>query len=270
MGNIAAAVQNYAAAKEHYQAAYALRQEFNDPEGMAVALNHLGQVALEQEDFAGGRQLFEQSRAIYQEIGDRGGLAAAFNGLGQTTVAEGDIQSARQSFQQALQIATEIQFMPLVLSILAAIADLLRQTGPAELRLDLLSLIAHHPASPPEIKAQAGHRLSADAPLPAADPTPLLTQVQSLLATPLTPFDPVAQATTATSIDQSSLIEPLTKRELEVLQLIAEGLTNQEIAERLSVVIGTVKAHNNSIYSKLAVRNRVEALAQAQALGLLS
>jgi len=56
MGDIAAALQNYAA-EEHYQAAYALRQKFNDPEGMAVALNHLGEAAFQQKDFAGVRQL---------------------------------------------------------------------------------------------------------------------------------------------------------------------------------------------------------------------
>ena len=67
----------------------------------------------------------------------------------------------------------------------------------------------------------------------------------------------------------SALIEPLTERELEVLRLIAEGLTNRQIAERLSVVVGTVKAHNNSIYGKLGARNRVQALARGRELGLL-
>jgi LuxR family transcriptional regulator, maltose regulon positive regulatory protein len=67
----------------------------------------------------------------------------------------------------------------------------------------------------------------------------------------------------------ATLIDPLTERELEVLPLLAQGLTNRQIADRLTVVLGTVKAHNNSIYSKLGVSNRVQALTRARELGLI-
>lgn len=63
--------------------------------------------------------------------------------------------------------------------------------------------------------------------------------------------------------------EPLTKRELEVLQLIAEGRTDQEIAKQLFLSTDTVKWHTKNIYGKLAVRNRTEAAAKARTLGLL-
>jgi LuxR family maltose regulon positive regulatory protein len=65
------------------------------------------------------------------------------------------------------------------------------------------------------------------------------------------------------------LVEPLSERELEVLQLIAKGLTNPEIASRLFLALNTVKAHARNIYGKLAVHNRTQAVARAQALGLL-
>ncbi|MCB0173517.1 MAG: tetratricopeptide repeat protein [Anaerolineae bacterium] len=272
MGNIAAALQKYATAKAHYQAAYVLRQKFNDPEGMAVALNHLGEVALQQKDFAGAGQLFEQSHTIYRQIGDRGGLAAALNGLGRSAVAGGDGHSARRYFQQALEIAAEMQFMPLLLSILAAIADLLHQTGSAELRLDLLSLIAHHPASTPEIRAQARRSLPTDVSPPADDLSPLLIRVQSLLSAPATAAEPGASepiAAAAAPAQNSSLVEPLTGREIEVLHLMAEGLTNPEIAGRLIIATGTVKYYTGQIYGKLGVRNRVEAVARGRELQLL-
>ncbi len=67
----------------------------------------------------------------------------------------------------------------------------------------------------------------------------------------------------------AELIEPLTERELEVLNLLALGLTNREIGERLYVAPGTVKAHTASIYGKLDVHSRMQAVARAQELGIL-
>ncbi len=65
------------------------------------------------------------------------------------------------------------------------------------------------------------------------------------------------------------MVEPLSERELEVLQLIAEGLSNQEVAQRLFITLGTVKWHTSNIYGKLGVKNRTQAVAQARALGIL-
>ena len=66
------------------------------------------------------------------------------------------------------------------------------------------------------------------------------------------------------------LTEPLTPREQEILALLAAGLTNPEIADRLVISPQTVKKHTSSIYSKLGVSNRTEAAAKARDLGLLS
>jgi LuxR family maltose regulon positive regulatory protein len=73
----------------------------------------------------------------------------------------------------------------------------------------------------------------------------------------------------ATKIPKSELIEPLSEREIEVVQLIAEGLTNREIAARLFLSVNTVKVHSRNIYGKLGAHNRTEAVARAQALGIL-
>jgi LuxR family maltose regulon positive regulatory protein len=67
----------------------------------------------------------------------------------------------------------------------------------------------------------------------------------------------------------AGLIEPLSERELEVLHLIAEGLTNREIATRLYLSLNTVKVHTRNIYGKLGVSNRTQAATQARALGIL-
>jgi LuxR family maltose regulon positive regulatory protein len=65
------------------------------------------------------------------------------------------------------------------------------------------------------------------------------------------------------------LVEPLSDRELEVLHLIAQGLSNREIGEKLFLAIITVKGHNRNIFRKLQVRRRTEAVARARELGLL-
>jgi LuxR family maltose regulon positive regulatory protein len=65
------------------------------------------------------------------------------------------------------------------------------------------------------------------------------------------------------------LIDPLSDRELEVLRLIAQGLSNQEITQKLVVALSTVKGHNLRIFAKLQAKSRTEAVARARELGLL-
>ena len=65
------------------------------------------------------------------------------------------------------------------------------------------------------------------------------------------------------------LVEPLSQRELEILALIAQGLSNREISARLFLALDTVKGHNRRIFAKLQVQRRTEAIARARELGLL-
>ena len=69
-------------------------------------------------------------------------------------------------------------------------------------------------------------------------------------------------------VGSQPLIEPLSERELEVLRLIAEGLTNRGIAARLFLSLPTIKWHTGHIYGKLGVNSRTAAVAKARALGL--
>ena len=68
---------------------------------------------------------------------------------------------------------------------------------------------------------------------------------------------------------KQALIEPLRGRELEIIQLVADGLSNKEIAQRLHISLRTVKYHTTSIYGKLGVSSRTQALAAARALGII-
>jgi predicted ATPase/DNA-binding CsgD family transcriptional regulator len=70
-------------------------------------------------------------------------------------------------------------------------------------------------------------------------------------------------------VDFQPLEEPLTKRELEILHLISDGLSNHEISVQLFLTVGTVKVHASNIYRKLDVKKRTQAVARARELRLL-
>ncbi len=91
----------------------------------------------------------------------------------------------------------------------------------------------------------------------------------------LAAFDPETQTGAAKPLPPTAqvltepLVEPLSQRELEVLKLIAQGLSNHAISARLFLALDTVKGHNRRIYDKLQVQRRTEAVARARELGLL-
>jgi ATP/maltotriose-dependent transcriptional regulator MalT len=279
LGNVARATGDYALARQYYRASYGIRETFDDSEGMAVALNHLGQVALLEKNYLEAQQLYQQGLTIYQEINDRGGLAISLNGLGMAACAQGDYQVAQQQFHQALHIATEIQFFPVVLSILTGVAELMLQTGQPEQGKELLSLVLYHSASDHETKTRAQNLLAqygVDA-SPEVEPARefdlVVTSIHAELATRKDSDPPFSFKSSTSGLssspDSPALIERLTARELEILRLIADGLSNPEIAEALIVTVGTVKAHTHRIYSKLDASNRVQAVARAREVGLL-
>jgi len=80
---------------------------------------------------------------------------------------------------------------------------------------------------------------------------------------------PVVAPARPSLVQRAVLVEPLSEREIEVLDLIAQGLSNREIGERLFLALSTVKGHNRNIFGKLQVQRRTEAVARARELGLL-
>ncbi|MEV8374235.1 response regulator transcription factor [Kribbella sp. NPDC056861] len=73
----------------------------------------------------------------------------------------------------------------------------------------------------------------------------------------------------APAVGTSAVLDKLTPRELEVLTLIAAGLSNAEIGEKLGVAVGTVKTHVNALLAKIGARDRVQATIMAYDLGLV-
>jgi ATP/maltotriose-dependent transcriptional regulator MalT len=83
-------------------------------------------------------------------------------------------------------------------------------------------------------------------------------------------FTPDGRTQLMQSADQSaSLVEKLSERELEILRLIASGMSNGQIAQKLYLTINTIRAHSTHIFGKLGVHSRTEAIARAREMGIL-
>jgi LuxR family maltose regulon positive regulatory protein len=96
---------------------------------------------------------------------------------------------------------------------------------------------------------------------------PLQAYAEKLLAAFGPPHTPATSASSLPSVNQN-LVEPLSGRELDVLRLIVDGLSNQAIAQKLFLSVGTVKVHIKHIYAKLDVNSRTQAVARVSALDL--
>jgi two-component system nitrate/nitrite response regulator NarL len=117
--------------------------------------------------------------------------------------------------------------------------------------------------------AQAIARGARGVMLQTAPPRRMHTAVRAVADGLMIIDDEIAERVMPHARARVDLIEPLTPREQQVAQLLAGGLTNKEIAQRLGITEHTVKFHLNGILRKLGVSTRTEAVVQAARLGLL-
>ena len=162
-----------------------------------------------------------------------------------------------ESQEEGNRILRMIEVLVLLTLTFQVLGDMAQATGVLERALALAEPEGHMGAL-----VDAGEQL-----------VPLLLQVASRgKAT-----DHIARLLNALEADQpveaalpaQQLVDPLSERELEVLRLIATGLSNPEIAQELVIAVGTVKAHTSAIYRKLDVRGRAQAIVRSQELGIL-
>jgi ATP/maltotriose-dependent transcriptional regulator MalT len=208
------------------------------------ALSAMGRIQLSQGELKEAEKTF--TRALDLSKGRSGQplpiASSAYSGLAKLNFMRRNLEEARRLAQKGKELAEQWVNVDSQVGCLLTLAQINHAEGnPDEAQLAL-----------EEAKWLAGkHVLTPDAPESIAE-------IEALLQT-----KPPRDST------GGPLIDPLSKREQEVLSLFAQGLTNQEVAERLFISLGTVKAHSSHIYQKLNARSRTDAVLKARQLGLL-
>jgi predicted ATPase/DNA-binding NarL/FixJ family response regulator len=258
---------NYDRAREIGRACYDLALNQGDVwiQGI-MAFNVLAEVALVQKEYEEAQRWCQTARRCLEDLHEPWTLATALM-LTVCAVALRDFAEAQNQLNVCLRFLEERGLMWQIPAMLLRVARLLVEQQMAECAVTVLALVLRHPTCREAMYDAA---------------TRLLDQLESEL-----PADRFALAwacgqawqldeviESLSSIGRSGPRSPapvggLSERELEVLRLMADGLSNAEIAQRLCLSIGTVKVHTRHIYDKLGVSSRTQAAASAQKQGIL-
>jgi predicted ATPase/DNA-binding NarL/FixJ family response regulator len=265
----------YQEAKELLKEAVQSALNHDIPTGIADGRNYLGLVELALQNYHDAKQTFSENLAYAKQVTYLKGIVLSLMGAGEAACKLGDYGESRQYLSEALKTAMASHQIPYALQALTATAELLMQTGDLEGAVEVLATVLDHQAVAPDIRRRAGQLYSQ---LEAQVSQEMLSSAAE--CTKSTPLDKVIQelldGALSTQPVQRVLARAndapvaLTERELEILGLLAGGLSNREIAEQLFLATGTVKWYLGEIYSKLYVASRTQAIARARALNLLN
>ncbi len=259
----------------HCQTSLALAREMGDKSLIAVALNNGGNIALRQGDLMLAQMLTQESLTLARELGDQVLTAYTLHTLGDIALRQGDLKRATARFQEGLPLALaqKIGVASLIgwyLLGFARIAATEQQPqratclfGAVEAWLDTTRDMDPNGLTAYESEvATLRTQLGENSFLAAwnAGHTMTLEQIfavqedASILKLPA-----VAHSSITVKPSSPSSPDALTAREVEVLRLVTQGLTNPQVADQLIISPLTVNAHLRSIYSKLGVTSRAAA-----------
>ena len=246
-----------------------LAREVGIPDTIAYSLALSGVLASLEEHYTDAWDILMQAQAMASFTSS---IEALEWGLPLAACGLGDYETARAANLHALQFSHRLNAPGRYFWHLPAACALLAHSGHTARAAELLGLIFTHPASAPAWMERWGLliRLRADlettlgatayqAAWERGETLDLKTVVGEMIAWLGGQAEPT----------RTEMVDPLTPREIDVLRLLAAGLTNPQIAEQLVIGIGTVKTHTLNIYRKLDVANRTQAIVRARELGLL-
>jgi DNA-binding CsgD family transcriptional regulator/tetratricopeptide (TPR) repeat protein len=273
LARVAYATGAYARAESLCQESITLFEEVRHLWGKAFALVHLARVAMALKRFDEAHHLLNDATAIAESTGSQWLKAVCYYHQGWLDLQLGKTRPAAGELHQALSVAAEVNTAPLVLDIFGIVAELASATGANTWAVTLSVYVCANVHTEFATHAHANGILKQFRAQPVAAPDiPLSDMTAAVLAALQGGFDavepPFAVASNPTP-QADGMLDALTEREKEILQLLADGHTNQIIADRLFLGVGTVKAHNHNIFSKLGVNNRVQAITRARELRLI-
>ncbi|NJN84494.1 MAG: tetratricopeptide repeat protein [Caldilineaceae bacterium] len=271
-----------ASAVRYWEESLALARSLGNLRDTAMLLGNLGILARTQGNYDQAVTYCEESLTLARAVGDTQSIPQALDNLAYVSQLQGNDARAQALFAEGLQLYQQIDHkfgVARCLVGLAAIAEAAGQLTHAA-RLFGASATQHNNVSDflsPDIKASYEQSLTAvrarlgEAAFAAAwaagremTSAQALASLEPVGLTPAAPTPPlVASAATAPPASADELLVGLTGREREVLRLLAQGLTNAQMAEQLIVSTFTINAHLRNIYSKLDVPSRAAAVRYA-------
>jgi predicted ATPase/DNA-binding CsgD family transcriptional regulator len=244
LGKVAYAQGDYAAASRLYTEGLERRIALGDGRGAAICRNRLGDAAAAMGEHERAAAFYRESLAGFQAIGSRWGQAAVRISQGRHTIALGRPADAVPLLQEALRLALETSSPPQVAAVAALCAPLARP---------------HDAAWAAELERVA----AAPGPIEALRP-----QMARLLTWHYRPPAEAPARAIGEGAGRQGYPGGLTAREVEVLKLVARGLTDAQVADELVLSRRTVSTHLTSIYSKLGISSRSAATRFALEQGL--
>ena len=261
-----------------------LFRQLGDRVGTYIALYNLAESATARGDFEQAQKLHEESLTLKRAQGDAWSVANSLMSLAMLARLQGKYEQAIDLIQEGIVLfekvgdRTNIAFSLLEFTVIAALQ------GHSQLAVEIYSVADRLLA---DLGYSRDHAYRAESERQLATTRSRMGEtrfnaawqggrtlrweqaMEQVQRFGLPEQKVSSQTPSVQDAKDEILLVPLNEREIEVLRLIAEGLSNHEIAERLVIALSTVKWHINNLFGKLGVHSRTQAVAQAKELGLL-
>lgn len=273
LGVQAICLGDYDASVARFKEALELYRELNDKHGIAISLNNLGESARLRADYAEATTLYEEGLALRRELKDEFGTMLVLMNLAHVAEHEDNLTRACALFKEALLACQRMGDKIHVASALIGLGGLVGVRGQVERAGRLFGaaevLLEELGASLSAVDRREYEQQLADIRAGLVDPG-VFTRAwnegrsfsleQAIAYADATQPEPEGETQKA-AMPGAWQQRPygLTRRELDVLQLVAKGLTDPQVADHLALSVRTVETHLRSVYNKLDVATRTEA-----------